>query len=176
MTEQTNPGHELSITRHIDAPPETVYRVWTERTGEWWAPKPYTTPAVELDLRAGGRCFTHMKGPDGFDMPHEGVFLEVVPNEKIVFTDGFKAGWMPSGDDCAGNSSEPFMVAIVTFAREGSGTRYTARVRHWKEEKRKQHEEMGFTEGWGIVAGQLAALAEAEAKGATAPAREMVGA
>jgi uncharacterized protein YndB with AHSA1/START domain len=58
------------------------------------------------------------------------------------------------------------MVAVVTFEAEGTGTRYTARVRHWKEASLKQHEQMGFHEGWGIVAGQLAALAEAEAKAA----------
>ena len=37
----SNSEHELSITRFIDAPPETVYRVYTERTEEWWAPKPW---------------------------------------------------------------------------------------------------------------------------------------
>ncbi len=143
--------HELSVTRLIDASPEEVYRVWTERTGEWFAPRPYTTPVVELDLRPGGRCLTVMKAPDGTDMPHEGVFLEVVPNRKLVFTDAFKADWTPQN---------AFMVVIVTFEPEGSGTRYTARVRHWSDESLKQHEAMGFHEGWSIVAGQLADLAE----------------
>ena len=52
------------------------------------------------------------------------------------------------------------MVVIVTFEPEGSGTRYAARVRHWTAEALKRHEAMGFHEGWGIVAGQLAELAE----------------
>jgi uncharacterized protein YndB with AHSA1/START domain len=151
MTGQPAPAHELLITRLIDASPETVYRVWTERTGEWWAPRPYTTPVVELDLRPGGRARMNMRAPDGTDMPHEGVFLEVVPNRKIVFTDAFTAGWTPQ---------DAFMVTIVTFEPEGSGTRYTARVRHWSEEARRRHEAMGFHEGWSIVAGQLAELAE----------------
>src|SRR3546814_15958780 len=73
--------HELSITRFIDAPPEAVYRVWTERTGEWWCPRPWTTPVVEWDLKAGGRAFTVMRSPEGEDMPPDGIFLEVVPNE-----------------------------------------------------------------------------------------------
>lgn len=144
--------HELSITRLIAATPATVYRIWTERLGEWWAPRPYTTPNVDLDLRAGGRALMGMRSPDGVDMDGEGVFLEVVPNEKIVFTNAFTAGWLPQ---------EPFMVVIVTFAPEGAGTRYTAVVRHWDEETLKRHEAMGFHEGWGIVAGQLAKLAEA---------------
>ena len=54
----------------------------------------------------------------------------------------------------------PVTGAIITFEPEGSGTRYTARVLHWSEEAMKQHEEMGFHEGWGAVAGQLADLAE----------------
>lgn len=153
MASQPTAEHELSITRLIAARAETVYRVWTERTGEWWAPKPYTTPVVELDLRPGGRGRMDMRAPDGTDMPNEGVFLEVVPNRKLVFTDAFRAGWIPQ---------DPFMVVIVTFEPEGPGTRYTARVLHWNEETLKQHEAMGFHEGWGIVAGQLAEIAEGE--------------
>jgi uncharacterized protein YndB with AHSA1/START domain len=159
----TNPAaqHELSITRLIDAPPETVYHVWTTRTGEWWAPKPYTTPGIELDLRPGGLGRMDMRSPDGEDMPNQGVFLEVVPNRKLVFSNVFKAGWVPQA--LSNEGCDFAMVAIITFEPEGSGTRYTAQVRHWNEEARKRHEEMGFHEGWGIVAGQLAALAEAEA-------------
>ena len=152
MTSQKKAAHELSVTRLIGASPETVYRVWTERTGEWWAPHPYTTPEVNIDLRPGGRCRMLMRAPDGTDLPdEEGVFLEVVPNRKIVFTNAFAPGWIPQ---------DPFMVVVVTFAPEGSGTRYTASVRHWNEETLKQHEQMGFHEGWGTVAGQLAELAE----------------
>jgi uncharacterized protein YndB with AHSA1/START domain len=154
MTHQNAAKHELSVTRLIQAPPETVYRVWTERTGEWWAPRPYTTPEVDFDLRPGGRCRALMRAPDGTDMPdEEGVFLEVVPNRKIVFTNAFAPGWIPQ---------DPFMVVVITFEPEGAGTRYTARVRHWNEETLRQHEGMGFHEGWGIVAGQLAALAEGQ--------------
>jgi len=143
--------HELSITRTIDAPPETVYRVWTQRLGEWWAPRPYATPVVELDLRPGGRGLMVMEAPDGTRFPNEGIFLDIVPNRQIVFTNAFTAGWVPQ---------DPFMVVIITFEPEGSGTRYTARVRHWSEEALRRHEAMGFQEGWSIVAGQLAEIAE----------------
>jgi uncharacterized protein YndB with AHSA1/START domain len=154
MTGQDAAKYELSITRLIEATPETVYRVWTERTGEWWAPKPYTTPEVDIDLRPGGRCRMLMRAPDGTNLPdEEGVFLEVEPNRKIVFTNAFAPGWIPQ---------DPFMVVIVTFEPEGLGTRYTARVRHWSEETLKNHEAMGFHEGWSIVAGQLAELAEGQ--------------
>jgi uncharacterized protein YndB with AHSA1/START domain len=146
---------ELSIERHIDAPPATVYRIWTQRLEEWWAPKPWTTRIIEQDLRPGGRSAMVMSGPDGASSPMEGVFLEVVPNERIVLTNAFTAGWIPQ---------KPFMVGFFTFAPEGNGTRYRAGSRHWDEATHKQHEAMGFHQGWSQVADQLAALAEAEAK------------
>jgi len=144
--------HELSISRHIAASPATVWKVYTERTTEWFAPKPYETPVVDWDLRPGGSASLVMRSPEGQDMPMQGVFLEVVPGERLVSTDAFAPGWVPQG---------PFMVTIITFAAEGAGTRYTASARHWSEETLKQHEAMGFTTGWGQVADQLAALAEA---------------
>jgi uncharacterized protein YndB with AHSA1/START domain len=161
-----NAEHELSITRFIDAPPEAVYRVYTERTEEWWAPRPWKTRIVAFDTRPGGRFDFEMEGPEGERHPGEGVILEAVPGERIVATNAFAAGWEPRttmDSDCDFPS-----VTIVTFEPEGSGTRYTARVRHWSEEARKAHEAMGFEQGWGICAAQLAELAEAEARTAVA--------
>ena len=148
-------NNELFLERHIAATPETVYRCWTERPKEWFTPRPWTTPVVEWDLRAGGRAYLKMRSPEGDEMPNEGTFLEVVPNEKIVFTDAFKGDWNPQG---------PFMVAIVTFEPDGEGTLYRARVRHWTTEARESHEQRGFHAGWAAATAQLAALAEGEAR------------
>ncbi len=49
----TSTQHELSVTRFIDAPPATVYRIYTGRTAEWWVPRPWATPAVQSDLPTG---------------------------------------------------------------------------------------------------------------------------
>jgi uncharacterized protein YndB with AHSA1/START domain len=158
----SNNALELSITRFIDAPPETVYRVYTERLEEWWAPAPWKTRVLEMDLRAGGRFAFEMTGPQGESHPSDSVYLEVVPGERIVNTNAFVAGWEPKGrmdSDC-----DFPCVTIVTFDSEGSGTRYTARVRHWTEAAVKAHEAMGFEQGWSMVAGQLASLAEGEAQ------------
>ena len=55
---QTNPvsDRELVLTRLIDAPRDAVYRAWTEPEllKQWFAPKPFTTPVAELDVRPGG--------------------------------------------------------------------------------------------------------------------------
>ena len=146
-------NRELVLTRLIDAPRESLYRCWTEPEllKQWFAPLPYTTPAAELDVRPGGSSLITMRGPDGQDMPHRGVYLEVVKNEKLVFTDAYSHAWEPS--------AKPFMTGILTFDDEGGKTRYTARVLHWTEADREAHEKMGFHEGWGICTDQLAALA-----------------
>ncbi len=146
---------ELSVEHYINAPPEVVFKVWTTRLEEWWAPKPWTTKLIEQDLRPGGRSAMVMSGPDGATSPMEGAILEVVPNRSIVFTDAFTAGWIPQN---------PFMVGCFSFTPEGTGTRYRARSRHWDAETHQQHEAMGFQQGWGIVAQQLAGLVEAEAR------------
>ena len=143
---------ELMLTRLIDAPREKVYRAWTDASllKQWFAPLPYTTPHAELDVRPGGSNLVVMKGPEGPEMPNRGVYLEIVPNEKIVFTDAFTEAWVPS--------AKPFMTVTLTFEDEAGKTRYTARVRHWTVEDKEAHEKMGFHEGWGLCTDQLAAL------------------
>lgn len=152
MTASSTADRELVLTRLIDAPREKLYRAWTDPAllKQWVAPLPYTTPVAELDVRPGGANFFVMRGPDGQDMPNRGVYLEVVPNERIVVTDAFTTAWVPS--------EKPFMTLILTFEDEGGKTRYTATVRHWTVEDREAHEKMGFHQGWGICTDQLTAL------------------
>ncbi|MFO1161145.1 MAG: SRPBCC family protein [Reyranellaceae bacterium] len=144
---------ELVITRLIDAPREKLYRAWTEAEllKQWFAPKPYTTPDAELDVRPGGANRIVMRGPDGKDIPCPGIWLEVVPNQRLVMTDAYVKAWEPS--------AKPFMTVVLTFEEEAGKTRYTARVRHWTVEDREAHEKMGFHEGWGLCTDQLAELA-----------------
>jgi uncharacterized protein YndB with AHSA1/START domain len=143
---------ELVITRIIDAPPEAVYRAWTDPklVKRWFAPRPWSTPRVAIDARTGGSSLIVMRSPEGKEEPCPGVFLEVVPNEKIVVTDAYTSAWVPSG--------KPFMTVIVTFEPMRGKTRYTARVRHWSVADRERHEKMGFHEGWGRCTDQLAEL------------------
>jgi uncharacterized protein YndB with AHSA1/START domain len=152
MTAASDSNNELVLTRLIDAPREKLYRAWTdpELLKQWFAPLPYTTPIVELDVRSGGANYFVMRGPDGTEMPNRGVYLEVVPNERLVFTDAYTRAWEPS--------PKPFMTVILTFEDEAGKTRYTARVRHWTAADRETHEKMGFHQGWGQCADQLTAL------------------
>lgn len=53
---------------------------------QWFAPLPWTTPHVEVDLRPGGSNLVVMRGPDGKEFPNRGVYLEVVKNERLIRT------------------------------------------------------------------------------------------
>jgi uncharacterized protein YndB with AHSA1/START domain len=141
---------ELVITRMIDAPRDRIFKAWTQELSKWWGPHGMTTPFVEMDLRPGGVFRTVMRAPDGTEYPTKGVFLEVVENERIVFTDAYGPGWEPSPD--------PFFTAITTFEEVGGKTRYTARALHWTVENRVKHEQMGFHHGWGESLDRLIAL------------------
>lgn len=147
--------HELSIERVIDAPIASVWKAWTDHLEEWWAPKPWTTRIIEQDLRAGGKSVLDMRGPDGEGGPMEGVFLEVTPERRIVFTNAFDGDWNPK---------HPYPMMIIgffEFTDLGDGkTGYRAGARHWSAEAMEQHRTMGFAEGWGICAAQLEQVAQ----------------
>lgn len=146
---------ELVITRLIDAPRDKVFRAWTEAAllQRWMAPRPWTLSGAELDPRPGGVFAFAMHGPDGESFQNTGVFLEVIPNEKIVTTDAYGPGWIPS-------DGAPFFTAIMTFEDQDGKTLYTARARHWTDEALEQHRAMGFEEGWGQTAAQLEEVAK----------------
>jgi len=147
---------DLEITRLIDAPRVAVWKAWTdpELLKQWWCPRPWRTEVRGFDFRAGGAFDTLMHGPDGEQSPNPGMFLEVVPRERIVFTTSMTAGYRPS--------SPPFLAvtAMYTLTDEGKGTRFSARVLHEDRVTRVRHEEMGFQEGWGICFAQLEEVAK----------------
>jgi uncharacterized protein YndB with AHSA1/START domain len=153
-------GNDLVVQRVMNVPRELVWQAWSrpEHLKRWWAPKPYQTPECEMDLRPGGRFYTRMTGPDGFDFSGTGCFLDVVEGERVVWTSALLPGWRPAADieDCGGF---PF-TAIVTLEDAGDGrTRYTATALHRNEADRETHEKMGFEEGWGVCAAQLEEVA-----------------
>ncbi len=145
---------ELVLDRLLEAPRAAIWRCWSEAEllRRWFAPAPWSVAAATIDPRPGGAFDVTMRGPEGQEMPNRGVFLDVVPGERLVTTDAFTAGFVPG-------TGVPFMVATITLADEGRGTRYVARVRHWSAEARASHAAMGFHSGWNQCADQLEALA-----------------
>jgi uncharacterized protein YndB with AHSA1/START domain len=153
MTATTENGWELSVTRHIAAPPEKVWDVMTNHMEEWWCPRPWRAEVDRLERRAGGISNITMYGPDGEVHPHPGYVLAWDEGCRFAFTDAIVGDLMPAS---------AFMIGIWEIAAEGDGTRYTATARHWDEAACKRHAEMGFVDGWGACADQLVELAEAQ--------------
>lgn len=158
MTPDLDTDTDLSFTRTLAAPRQLIWECWTTpaHIPHFFVPAPHRVTAVEIDLRVGGR-FNTTFDVDGNLMDNKGVYLEVVPGEKLVFTDTYTEGWKPAAD--------PFMTAILLLSdAPDGGTIYTAIARHRTPEKCKAHEEMGFFDGWGTVATQLETYARGLAK------------
>jgi uncharacterized protein YndB with AHSA1/START domain len=108
---------EIVITRVFDAPRALVFEAWTrpEHVAAWWGPRGFTLASCEIDLRPGGAYRFVMRSPDGQDYPIKGVYREVVPPERIVYTDDFDMEGMPNIEG----------VVTLTFAEQGDKTMLT---------------------------------------------------
>ncbi|MBX7152698.1 SRPBCC domain-containing protein [bacterium] len=82
---------ELVITRIFDAPRELVWKAWTDpqHLMRWWGPKNFTSPLCKIDLRVGGKYLFCMRSAEGQEFWSTGVYKEIVPPERIVWTDNF---------------------------------------------------------------------------------------
>jgi uncharacterized protein YndB with AHSA1/START domain len=157
-TYKADPKLDLVLERVVDVPKELVWRAWTEPAlmEKWFTPAPWTTSNCEVDLRPGGLFRTVMTSPEGENFPNSGCYLEIIPNEKLVWTsargENFRPATTPEG-------SFPF-TAMILLESHGTGTKYTAIAIHGDEATREQHGAMGFQEGWGAALDQLVAMAK----------------
>lgn len=154
-------SNDLVLERILDAPRDLVWKAWTtpEHLKKWWAPRPYETPEVEMDLRPGGKFYTRMLGPDGFDFRGTGCFLEIVEGEKIVWTSALGEAWRPNDLDPEGCGGFAF-TAVITLEETADGkTRYKAVAMHGNSADSEAHAKMGFHDGWGTCAEQLGEVA-----------------
>jgi uncharacterized protein YndB with AHSA1/START domain len=122
MSEKTYAERELMLTRLIDAPRELVFRVWTEpkHMAQWWGPYGFTNPVCKMDVRPGGKLYIVMRHESGFEHPMPGRFVEVVPQERLVF------------DNQAMDAEGSILLKgtiIVTFEDEGGKTKLTVHAR-----------------------------------------------
>ena len=123
MAEQNNvhAEREITITRLFDARRALVFKAWTDaaQLAQWWGPKGFTNPVCEIDARVGGALRIHMRAPDGCVYPMKGEIRELVPPERLVFTN--------IALDAAGHHLLEGLTT-VTFAEEDGKTRLTLRT------------------------------------------------
>lgn len=121
---------DLVITRVFDAPVALVWQAWTDPAHfkRWWGPKDFTTPVAQMDLRVGGKYLFCMRSPTGQDYWGTGVFREIVPFKRLVFTDSFAddQGNVVSSSHYGMDPTFPLETVIrVTFEEHDGKTRLT---------------------------------------------------
>jgi len=91
MNDNQATSRDVVITRIFDAPRELVWRAWTEPEHfmRWYGPKGFTSPVCKIDLRVGGVHLNCMRSPGGQDFWYTGIYREIIPMERLVYTDSF---------------------------------------------------------------------------------------
>ncbi len=145
---------DVLITRTLSAPRSAVWRAWAEPEylARWWCPRPWMAEVLDFEFRSGGAFELMMRGPDDEEIYNPGLFLDVVPENRIVFTSVLSKGWRPAGPLLP-------MTAVITMEEDGDTTTYKAKVMHETSEDRQRHEDMGFRDGWETCIDQLEELA-----------------
>jgi uncharacterized protein YndB with AHSA1/START domain len=139
MNIATKPLTELFLTRELDAPRERVYAAWTDprQAARWWAPKGFTSLACEMDVRPGGIWRREIRTPDGKLVVKHGLYREIVPPERLVFT---------YITEHTGGVIDPETLVTVTFADLGDGrTRLTLHHSAFETETARDAHRGGWT-------------------------------
>jgi uncharacterized protein YndB with AHSA1/START domain len=138
---------EVVITRVFDAPARLLFEAFStpEHLLKWFGPEGWPLTMCELDFRVGGRFRFAMTGPSGVqDPPFGGEYLEIVPNRKIVFDDGYE---LPGAER---------MVITVTFDEKDGTTTLTVHTLFASVAMKNEHIGAGYLDGWGSSLGFLA--------------------
>jgi uncharacterized protein YndB with AHSA1/START domain len=137
-TTLTTPSdREIVITRVVDAPRRLVFAAWTtpEHVARWYGPSTMTLVVCDIDLRPGGAWRFVLRGPDGRDYAFSGVYREIVPPERLVYTDGFEG--MPSHE----------ALVTLTFDERDGKTTITSTSLYQSVEDRDAHIRSGMEAG-----------------------------
>jgi uncharacterized protein YndB with AHSA1/START domain len=139
-TVAVKPG--LTLKRRLSAPPERVYQAWTDpqKMMRWFAPAGAETLAAETDARVGGRFRVLMRTADGQEHDVQGIYREVVHNERLVFTWQWRS------------KPEWESLVTVTLKRDGEATILTLVHEQLPDDaERDEHRD-----GWGGALDKLA--------------------
>jgi len=151
---------ELFIIRVFDAPRELVWKAWSEpeHFKRWWGPKTFTAPECKLDFRVGGKYLACMRAPDGKDYWSTGVYREIVPLQRIVYTDNFadeKGKIVPASFYGMPGDFPDETVVTVTFEDLGGKTRMTLRHAGMPAGKMSELAEQGWNESFDKLSASL---------------------
>ena len=128
---------DIRMTREFNAPRHLVYKAWTtpELIKRWWSARRGVVTTAEVDLRVGGRWRWVMMTDRGFEVAFHGEYREIIPNERLVFTEIFEG--MPDAG----------AITSLSFTEQEGRTTLTILVQHEKREHRDAHINSGMEAG-----------------------------
>ena len=134
MATQTATKPSLTIKRHLNAPPAKVFAAWTdpEKVKLWMGPGEIKAAHVESDPRTGGRYRWVMRAPNGEEHDVSGVYREVIPNQKLVFTWAWKT--MPERES----------LVTVLLKADGDGTLLTLTHEQFFDDDARDRHQAGW--------------------------------
>jgi len=142
MSRETVAPPTVEVRRTIRAPRQRVFDAWTKEKElkAWHAPGPLTVSLAEIDLRVGGKYRIHMVEPDGKEHRVSGVYREIDPPRKVVYS------WGWDGDHPVKDST-----VTLEFFERGDATEVVLThegITH--DEEREKH-----THGWTSIMDKL---------------------
>jgi uncharacterized protein YndB with AHSA1/START domain len=169
----TAPERTLVTTRVFDAPPERVYKAWTDpkQLARWFPPEGFTAPVCQLDVRVGGAMRVDMKAPEGEPFkgqvyPGRGVYREVVPNRRLAFS------FQPETGE---GQAMPAVLMTVDFEDQAGKTKLTIRQTLDTVEDYEEMIKTGMAEGLAESLGKLAGVLSGRSsdRGVTVSGRQL---
>lgn len=148
LLDATKADRTLLLVREFDAPIDLVWKCWTEpeHLAKWFAPKPYTCPKCEIDLRPGGSIFLVMRSPDGEDHAMSSIIADVEPQKSL--------GWVFSAEDNEGAAAIEGGT-MVTFDDLGGRTKVTVQTYAAAYTDQGVFMVGGMEQGWNVTLDQM---------------------
>lgn len=150
MTLTRTSDREFVLTRAFSAPCRLVFEAWTrpEHVRRWYGCSAMTLAVCEIDLSVGGTYRYVMRTPDGAEHTMTGVFREIVPPKRLVYTERYVTEGFASGE----------AQVTVIFAEHGGLTTLTSTVLHGSGEDCDRHLSAGVERGAAETYDRLEAL------------------
>ncbi len=128
---------QILITRDFDAPKHLVFKAWTtpELIKRWWSSNRGSVTIADVDLRVGGTWRWVMMTDGGFEVPFHGEYREIVPDERLVYTEVYEGA--PEGAS----------VVTMTLTEKDGRTSMSLLAQHEKKEHRDAHINSGMEAG-----------------------------
>jgi len=162
-------GRGFTVTRVFNAPPQVVFQAWTDpQYLDWFFndTMPHDKP-ISVDLRVGGEWRQQMVINEATEYFTGGIYREIVPNEKLVFSFGAIGGW-PALDP---NNLDDGPLVTLLFTPQGEQTEMVLHLQlpdHLTEEATREWLDSGMSAGWGMTVDRLVARYEPQARRASA--------